>query len=115
MPVRRMLDAAYHRSGLGTLYQFRRVLHVDARIADGTLDPGVTGQDLYRPHIAGRLVGDRGSGAAKRARATVLRLQPDTRPHSRMSRAYWRVPIRPEQSLRVGGVTCWISRLDDGF
>ena len=51
------------RLDLGTLRDLQSILDINAEVADGALDLGMTGQDLDGAQVAGCLVDDRHLGA----------------------------------------------------
>ena len=64
-------------SDFGPLRQLQGAFDVNAKVANGVLDPGMTEKDLHRAQVARRFVDDRRLHASKGVSAAILGLEAD--------------------------------------
>ena len=79
------------RLNLSSLSQRDRVVDVDAEVANGVLDAGMTQQNLNGAEVAGRLLNKRGLRESHRVGAIFRHVQATAPTHSSTNCAYWRV------------------------
>ena len=83
------------------LFRYRqRVVHLNAKISDGTFDLGMAKQKLYGPQVAGSPVDQRCLVLRSECVPNNFGSRPMLATHSDKRRAYWRVVIGCPLSLR---------------